>query len=97
MNRKTIGVALALSMLPLAALAQSTTPQKPADTSSVATSESREKYRTACAADVQKFCAGIEKAKGATRACLDTNAAQLSDTCKAARSERAAARSKEKS
>ena len=95
MNRKTIGVALALSMLPLAALAQSTPPQKPAGTSS--TSESREKSRTACAADVQKFCAGIEKAKGATRACLDGNAAQLSDTCKAARTERAAARSKEKS
>ena len=58
--------------------------------------EAREKARAACAADVQKFCANIERAKGAMRGCLEAHDAQLSDGCKAARAERAAARAKEK-
>jgi len=53
--------------------------------------------RAACAADVQKFCANIERAKGAMRSCLEAHDAQLSDGCKAARAERAAARAKDKS
>ena len=35
--------------------------------------------RAACAADVQKFCANIERAKGAMRACLEAHETQLSD------------------
>jgi hypothetical protein len=93
MNCKTVAIALALSMLSLAAVAQSTTPQNPdAAASSDARAEAREKYRAACAGDVQKFCANVDKAKGAVRSCLETNASQLSDSCKAARAERAAAR-----
>ena len=93
MISKTVGIALALSMLSFAAVAQSTTPQN-ADTaaSGEARAEAREKFRAACANDVQKFCANVEHAKGAVRSCLETNASQLTDTCKAARAERAAAR-----
>jgi hypothetical protein len=49
-----------------------------------AKSEGREKTRTACAADVQKFCPNVERGKDAMRACLQANAAQLSEPCKAA-------------
>ncbi len=87
---KSIGIALALALSPMAAFAQSAGPQ-------TAVPEAREKARAACAADVQKFCANIERAKGAMRSCLETHETQLSDGCKAARAERAAARAKEKS
>jgi hypothetical protein len=92
MNFRTVGFALALSMLSFTAMAQSTTPQNTDAASSEARAEAREKYRAACASDVQKFCANVEQAKGAVRSCLETNASQLSDTCKTARAERAAAR-----
>ena len=90
MHLKIYGFALALAVLPMTALAQSATPPK-------ATPEMREKMRAACAADVQKFCANIERAKGAMRSCLEAHETQLSDGCKAARAERAAARAKDKS
>jgi hypothetical protein len=90
MNLKTCGVALALALLPMTALAQSATPDP-------AKEVWRAKFRAACGADVQKFCANIEHAKGATRTCLTTHENELSDSCKAARAERAAARAKEKS
>jgi multidrug efflux system membrane fusion protein len=51
-----------------------------------AKSEGREKTRTACAADMQKFCANVERGREAIRACLQANAAQLSEPCKAASS-----------
>jgi hypothetical protein len=92
MNFKTVGFALALSMLSFTAMAQSTTPQNADAASSDARAEAREKFRAACASDVQKFCANVERAKGAIRSCLETNESQLSDTCKTARAERAAAR-----
>jgi hypothetical protein len=85
MNHKTLGLALAFSVLSFAALAQSTT--TPATSTEV-----REKMRAACADDVKKFCANIGTEKGAMRTCLDTNTAQLSDSCKAARADRAAAK-----
>ena len=50
----------------------------------------RAKFRSACAADVQKFCATAPKGKGMTRACLDSHVADLSDACKTARADRAA-------
>jgi multidrug efflux system membrane fusion protein len=43
-----------------------------------------EKMHTACAADVQKLCANVEKSRDAIRACLKANAAQVSDACRAA-------------
>jgi hypothetical protein len=90
MHLKTCGVVLALTLLPVTALAQSAAP-------GVDKQEARAKFRAACAADVQKFCANIERAKGAMRVCLTAHETELSDTCKAARAERAAARAKEKS
>jgi multidrug efflux system membrane fusion protein len=48
-----------------------------------AKAESRASLRTACAPDVQKFCADVEQ-RSAIRACLKANAAQLSEPCKAA-------------
>jgi hypothetical protein len=83
MSRTNLVLAFAVSVSALSgvALAQDKQP-----------SESREKMRAACATDVQKFCAGAEQAKGAVRTCLESNAAQLSEPCKAARTERAAER-----
>ena len=40
--------------------------------------------RAACAGDVQKLCANVERGREAIRACLQANAAQLSEACKAA-------------
>ena len=97
MSYKAYAAALLLAGLPLGALAvaQTQTPQ-PAP-SSEARAEAREKVRAACAGDVQKFCAHVDQAKGAIRSCLQSNESQLSDNCKAARMERAAARAKDKS
>lgn len=91
MRHKMAGAFLFLVLLPAAALAQTSTPQSPAR------AETRQKVRTACAADIQKFCATIERAKGAMRTCLEQNQTNLSNECNAARAERAALRAKEKS
>ncbi len=40
--------------------------------------------RVACAADVAKLCANVERTLDAVRACLQANAAQLSDGCREA-------------
>ena len=93
MSRKILGAALLLALLPAVAQSQSATPPAP----SPGRAEARQKVRTACAADIQKFCANIERAKGAMRACLEQNQANLSSECNAARAERAALRAKEKS
>ena len=93
MRLKVYGVALALAFLPVTAFAQGAAPSAAPQ---AAAPEAREKARAACAVDVQKFCANIERAKGAMRGCLEAHDAQLSDGCKAARAERAAARAKEK-
>jgi membrane fusion protein, multidrug efflux system len=60
-------------------------PAKGATPGPSAKSEGREKMRTACAADMQKYCAAVERGKE-LRACLQANAAQLSEPCKAASS-----------
>jgi len=93
MTHSIVGAAFLLALLPAAALAQSPTSTTP----SPARAEAREKVRTACAADIQKFCASIERAKGAMRTCLEQNQTSLSNECNAARAERAALRAKEKS
>jgi Cysteine rich repeat len=90
MHRTKLATALTLALLPAAALAQSAS--SPPDQS-----DGRGRVRTACAADIQKFCASIERAKGAMRACLDQNQSSLSSECNSARAERAAARAKDKS
>jgi multidrug efflux system membrane fusion protein len=49
-----------------------------------AKAEARSGVRTACAGDIAKLCANVERSGRAIRACLRTNATQLSDACKAA-------------
>lgn len=93
MNIKAYGLALALASVPATAFAQSAPPGAVPQT---AVPAARERMRAACAADVQKFCANIERVRGAMRGCLEVHETQLSDGCKAARAERAAARAKEK-
>jgi hypothetical protein len=92
MKHGTLAAALLLAFLSIAALAQ--------DAAAPVVSPDREaaraKVRTACAEDVQKFCANIERGKGATRACLDRHQNDLSAACSTARAERAAVRSAEK-
>jgi len=85
MHLKTYVVALTLAALPILAVAQTAAPDP-------AKEEARTKFRAACGADVQKFCADVERAKGAMRSCLEAHQTQLSEPCKAARAERAAAR-----
>jgi len=86
---------LLLLLLPAAALAQSAAPPAPAlDTAD--RQAARAKLRAACSVDLQKFCAGIERGKGATRACLHQHQSELSPACQAARAERAAMRAREK-
>ncbi len=89
----TCGAFLLFAVVPAVALAQSAA----APGSSPERAEARQKLRTACAADIQKFCTNIERAKGAMRACLEQNQASLTSECNAARAERAAARAKDKS
>jgi hypothetical protein len=87
--------ALLVLLLPAAALAQPAASPAPAS-DSPERAAAREKMRAACAADREKFCAGIERGKGLMRACLDRHQPQLSPACQAARAERAALRAKEK-
>jgi hypothetical protein len=94
MNFKAYGFVLALALVPATAFAQSASQSTAPE---AAAPEAREKARAACAADVQKFCATVERAKGAMRTCLEAHATEISDGCKAARAERAAARAKDKS
>ena len=49
-----------------------------------AAKEPRGGLRNACAADIAKLCANVERSRAAIRACLQANAAQLSEACKAA-------------
>lgn len=98
MQLETFGLALALAVLPVTALAQSAAPSAAQGAIPDAVKqEAREKMRAACADDVRKFCADIERARGAMRICLDAHEKQLSASCKAVRLERAAARAKDKS
>ena len=82
---RMLAVALLLYGSSVAVLAQGAAPE---------VTEARAKVRTACAGDIQKHCANIEKAKGAMRTCLDQHQASLSTECTGARAERAALRSK---
>jgi multidrug efflux system membrane fusion protein len=63
------------------AVATSETKQKPDD----AKGEARGKSRTACAADLEKFCPDVERTREAIRNCLRSHAAELSEACKATR------------
>ena len=100
---KIIILAAALGALPAIAFAQSAPAPNAAAAAPAAVAApdatkpedgERHKYRLACAADVAKFCADIEKGKGKKRACLESHASEITTGCKDALAERAAAKSK---
>ena len=64
--------------------ADGSTPKAAAPAVSSNQPAARAKMRTACAADIEKLCSGVERNREAIRACLQTHAAQLSEPCKAA-------------
>jgi hypothetical protein len=84
MSKKAAAALAFLSMTTLGALAQDA--QSPAPGG---------KRFAACASEVQKFCANVEKGKGLMRKCLDEHTSELSDGCKARLAERDAAKAKE--
>jgi hypothetical protein len=85
------------SVILFAALCGPVLAQDAAGAGSDAAAEARGKVRAACAADAEKFCAGVERGKGGgMRACFAAHESELSADCKAARTERAAARAKER-
>jgi len=93
MRSSILGAAIVLFALSGAALAQE---KDGTDADSAAAA--RAKVRAACAADAEKFCAGVERGKGGgMRACFTAHESELSAECKAARTERGALRAKERS
>jgi hypothetical protein len=92
MRSSILGAAIVLIAISAAALAQ----EKDGAVSDSA-AEARAKVRAACAADAEKFCAGVERGKGGgMRACITAHEADLSAECKAARNERGALRAKDR-
>ncbi len=65
--------AMALSLLSVSVLAQTTEP-----------TTGRGRLKAGCSGDVQKFCASAPRGKGQIRACLESHQTELSDSCKAA-------------
>ncbi len=85
---KKIAIALAaVGLFSINAYAQDAGGQTPAP---------QGKRFAACATEVQKFCADVEKGKGLMRKCLDSHASELSDGCKTALAAHAAAKAQEK-
>lgn len=79
---KHVAVALALlSVSTFGALAQDAATPAPTG-----------KRFAACATEVQKFCANVEKGKGLMRKCLEEHTSELSDGCKTAMAEHAKAK-----
>lgn len=82
-----IALAAALLLSPLTAFAaDSTTTTAPAAEQSAAPEQG--KRWAACADDVKKFCANIERGKGQIRSCLEGHTSELSDSCKQRMAER---------
>lgn len=92
-SKFAIGLLLIATAVANAQTAPSATPAPAATSAPAAQSAPVEtavaKFRQACAADVQKFCATAEKGRGKMRACLDSHANDLSASCQSARAERA--------
>lgn len=66
-------IALAVVLLPLTAIAQTTQP-----------GTGKGALRGACSVEAQKFCANTPRGKGQLRGCLQDHQAELSDGCKTA-------------
>ena len=93
MRSSILAAAIVVIVFPGAALAQEN-----GGAAADSAAEARAKARAACAADAEKFCAGVERGKGGgMRACFVAHEAELSAECKAARTERGALRGKDRS
>jgi hypothetical protein len=95
-----IGAALLFILVPLGVMAQTATPPTtpaPSPGRSPALKQARAKMRAACATDLQKFCADVERGGGARRKCLRSHQTEISSECKSARRELRVTRAKEKS
>jgi hypothetical protein len=93
MRSSILGAAIVLIVISGAALAQ-----EKGGAAADSAAEARAKARAACAADAEKFCAGVERGKGGgMRACFVAHETELSAECKAARTERGALRGKDRS
>jgi multidrug efflux system membrane fusion protein len=68
--------------------------ERPAAPAAAAKAEPRAGLRTACAVDVQRLCANLER-RSEIRACLRANASQLSEACRAAVSDAGGARKRD--
>jgi hypothetical protein len=89
MSRKVTIMALGLMLVaPAIAVAE--------DAAAPATGTGSGKHLQACSAEIQKFCATVEKGKGLMRKCLESHTSELSDGCKTRLAERAAAKAAEK-
>jgi hypothetical protein len=93
--RSAIALAV-LCLTPVAALAETAAaPAEPQATESTSPATGKGTRWQACATEIEKFCATVEKGKGLKRACLESHAAELSDGCKTSMAEHAA-RAKDK-
>ena len=77
-----------LCVAPAIAMAQAPTVDAPA--SAATSAPATGKRWQACATEVQKFCATVEKGKGLVRSCLESHTSELSDGCKTSMAEHAA-------
>jgi hypothetical protein len=102
MRHSAMGAVLLLTLFCPAALAQNAVapPTAAPGAPSPSLKLARGKMHAACAADLEKFCAGVERGNGALRECLRAHRAELSSDCISARaglrSLRAAEKAKEK-
>ena len=81
--RSAIAVAFLL-LTPAIALAE--TPSAPAAAAGApadGAAPAKGKFREACGAELDKFCAAVPRGKGLKRACLESHSSELSDGCKA--------------
>jgi hypothetical protein len=101
MKYARLAATLLLNLAPFGVLAQTATQPPPTQERSGARSpalkQARAKMRAACAADLQKFCADVERGKGARRKCLRSHRTEISPECKSARQELRVTRSKKRS
>ncbi len=90
-------IALALLCLaPMPALAETATTPAESQSPDAAPAAGKGKHWQACATEIQKYCATVEKGKGLMRTCLEGHTTELSDGCKTSMAEHAA-RAKERS
>ena len=90
MTIKSTFAAAALCLVSSAAIAETAPAPAPTAAPAAAADATGGKRWEACKADVQKFCANLEKGKGVIRTCLESHKTELSDACKTSMADHAA-------